>query len=218
MDIIIQNEDFGQKVTKLLQKYPIILQLCRFVAIGFLNTALNFIVSNLVSKYFNIEQGNQLGLISGLGFLFATTQSYYWNKDWAFGQQADNLLKNFLRLLWVGFTGVLALVFVLVGSKVFAPYYFYLIILIIFLLAQLVLWKSLGLSGSNADATKNPFLLFFVVSLIGFAINMTIVSQFSSAVHLTANADLNKNVALIVATAVSLIWNFAGYKIFVFKK
>jgi putative flippase GtrA len=208
----------SQGLTGLLQKYPIILQLCRFGAIGFLNTALNFVVSNLVSKFFGVEQGNQLGLISGLGFLLATIQSYYWNKDWAFGQQASNLLQNFLRLVWVGLAGVIAVALVLVGSKAAAPFYFYLGILIVFLLIQYALWKSFGLSNSTGSEIKNPFVAFFVVSLIGFAINVTIVAKFSTAVHLTSSADLNKNLAFIVATCVSLIWNFIGYKLIVFKK
>lgn len=194
------------------------MQLCRFVAIGFLNTALNFIVSNLVSKFLGVEQGNSLGLISGLGFIVALIQSYYWNKDWAFGRQALNLLQNFLHLVWVGLTGVLALVLVIAGSKVSAPYYFYLVVLIVFLLIQYALWKSFGLSGSASAGAKNSFLLFFIVSFIGFLINVGIVAKFSEAIHLTSNADLNKNVAFVVATAVSLIWNFIGYKIFVFKK
>ncbi len=113
----IQTQNSGQKITGLLQKYPVILQLCRFVAIGFLNTALNFIVSNLVSKFLGVEQGNSLGLISGLGFIVALIQSYYWNKDWAFGRQALNLLQNFLHLVWVGLTGVLALVLVIAVPK-----------------------------------------------------------------------------------------------------
>ena len=214
----LQSMGVNSKITGLLQRQPVILQLCRFAAIGFLNTALNFVISNLISKFLGVEQGNSLGLISGLGFIMATIQSYYWNKDWAFGQQAMNLLQNFLRLVWVGLLGVLAVIFVLVGSKAAAPYYFYLGILIVFLLAQFVLWKSYGLSNATSAEAKNPFLLFFIVSLIGFAINVTIVAKFSVAVHLTSSADLNKNLAFIVATCVSLIWNFIGYKLFVFKK
>jgi len=208
----------GQGIAGLLQKFPVILQLCRFAAIGFLNTGLNFVISNLVSKFFGVEQGGQLGLISGLGFILATIQSYYWNKDWAFGRQTLSVIQNFLRLVWVGLTGVLTVALILVGSKASAPYYFYLGILIIFLLVQYALWKSFGLSNAAGDAAKNPFLLFLIVSFIGFLINIGIVTAFSSAVHLTSSADLNKNLAFIVATCVSLIWNFIGYKIFVFKK
>jgi len=218
MDTLSNQSNLPDKLASFLQRQPVILQLCRFAAIGFLNTGLNFIISNLISKFLGVEQGNNLGLISGLGFIVALIQSYYWNKDWAFGQQALNLLQNFLRLVWVGLTGVLAVALVLVGSKVSAPYYFYLGILVIFLLIQFIMWKGFGLSGSSSSDTKNPFLLFFIVSFIGFLINVGIVAKFSVAVHLTSSADLNKNVAFVVATVVSLVWNFIGYKLFVFKK
>lgn len=206
----------SQKIVGWLRQYPIILQLCRFVAIGFLNTGLSFVIANLVSKYFGVVQGGKLGASSGVGFIFATIQSYYWNKYWAFGEQAVDLLQNFLRLVWVGAVGVLALAFVYLGSQFGAAYYYYVILLAIFIIAQVVLWASYRLSANAASS--NPVISFFVVSLIGFLINFAIASKFSELVHLTANGDLNKNLALVAATAVSLIWNFLGYKIIVFKK
>lgn len=205
----------GDKASGLLERYPVILQLLRFVAIGFLNTGLSFVIANLISKYFGIVQGSALGVSSGIGFIFATIQSYYWNKYWAFGQQASGILQNFLRLVAVGAVGVLTLAMVYLGSQFTAPYWYYIIALIIFAVAQLSLWKSFGLSG--AAGAQNPIIQFFVVSIIGFLINFLIASKFSEAVHLTANGDLNKNLALVAATCVSLIWNFVGYKLFVFK-
>ncbi len=213
-----QPISLSNQIGGFLRRYPVILQLCRFGAIGFLNTALSFIVSNLISKFLGVEQGGGLGLISGLGFILATTQSYYWNKDWAFGQQTLNLTQNFFRLVGVGAVGVLSVLLVLIASKLSAAYYFYLILLAVFLLTQLVLWKSFGLSNNTTQNTKNPLAAFFIVSLIGFLINVAIVARFSAAIHLSANADLNKNLAFVVATCVSLVWNFIGYKIFVFKK
>jgi putative flippase GtrA len=212
----LAQENLSQKITGLLQRYPVILQLCRFVAIGFLNTGLSFVLANLVSKYFGVVQGNGLGLSSGVGFLFATLQSYYWNKNWAFGQQRASILQNFFRLVLVGVVGVATLGFVYLGSRVLAPYYYYIILLLIFIAVELALWYGFKLSA--AVASQNPVLSFFVVSLIGFFINYLIASKFSVLVHLTANADLNKNLALVAATCVSLIWNFVGYKLIVFKK
>ncbi|MCL5666827.1 MAG: GtrA family protein [Patescibacteria group bacterium] len=204
------------RIEGILQKNPVITQVLRFAAVGFLNTGLSFVVANLVSKYFGIVQGNGLGASSGAGFLLATLQSYYWNKYWAFGQQSSGLFKNFLHLVWVGLLGVLALGFVYLGSQATAPYYYYLILLAIFLIAQLALWHSFGLGGETRPG--NPFISFFIVSLVGFFINFFIASRFSVAVHLTGNGDLNKNLALVAATAVSMIWNFVGYKMVVFKK
>ncbi len=206
----------NNQITGILQKYPIVMQLLRFVAIGFLNTGLSFVIANLISKYFGIVEGNKLGYSSGVGFLFATFQSYYWNKYWAFGEQAVGLLQNFLRLIWVGFVGVLTLALVYLGSQFAAPYIYYIAVLIVFFAAQFALWHSFGFGGSTTG--QNLVLSFFIVSFIGFLINFFISARFSEAVHLVSNPDLNKNLALVVATAVSLIWNFVGYKLFVFKK
>jgi putative flippase GtrA len=206
----------SQKITGLLEHYPVILQILRFAAIGFLNTGLSFVIANLISKYFGIVEGNELGISSGIGFIFATIQSYYWNKYWAFGEQKTGLLQNFIRLVLVGLVGVLTLAMVYFGSLFIAPFYYYFIVLVVFAVFQIALWFSFKLSA--VTASQNPVIQFFIVSLIGFAINFLIASKFSEAVHLTANGDLNKNLALVAATCVSLIWNFVGYKLFVFKK
>lgn len=67
---------------------------------------------------------------------------------------------------------------------------------------------------------KVQFLKFFLISVGGIIINSGIVyfgttfiePQFAASVHLWVNG------VKIAATAASLIWNFIGYKIFVFKK
>lgn len=217
MDNTQTNTMPQNKLDMMLQTHPVILQLLRFAAIGFLNTALTFVVYNYVSKLLGIEQGGSLGLVSGLGFLLATCQSYFWNRHWTFGSNTWSILQNFWRLLLVGTAGVLTLVLVLLGSKATAPSYYYLFILAIFVIAQIVLWFGFGFNKSPSEE-KNPYLSFFIVSLVGFLINVSIVATFSSAVHLTTNPDLNKNVAQVVATAVALIWNFLGFKLIVFKK
>ncbi len=61
---------------------------------------------------------------------------------------------------------------------------------------------------------------FLTVSVIGFVINVSVASlvvdvirpQFGFAEKAWAN------IALIIATAITIIWNFAGYKLFVFRK
>ena len=122
------KQNINKKIIKIFEDRPLFYQLLRFAAIGFLNTGLSFVIANLVSKYFSIEQGNALGISSGIGFIIATIQSYYWNKYWAFGQQASGLLQNFLRLVWVGLVGVMTLVLVYLGSQFTAPYYYYIVV------------------------------------------------------------------------------------------
>ena len=215
-----QNINLNSKVEGLLQKYPIILQVLRFGAIGVINTALDFIVLNVVSKTFGITSGISLGGINVIGFSLAVIQSYFWNHYWAFNaQQLVSLWKNFIRLVLVGVLGTFAVLAVLFGSKFSAPTSFYLIILAIFIIAEVLLWNAFELTkNAPPQQATREFVAFLFVSVIGLAINSVLIGLISSNVHLVANADLSKNLAKILATFISLIWNFIGYKIFVFKK
>lgn len=214
------NEKLSNKIIRILQSYPIVLQLLRFAAIGFLNTGLNFLIVNAVSKSLGINAGLNLGYVSGIGFAVATVQSYFWNRYWAFSsQQTVALWKNFVRLVLVGALGALAVLFVLFGSSFSAPAIYYLIIFGLFAVLELILWNTFELQKNPPTAqAKQEFIAFLVVSLIGLAINSLMIGIVSSSMHLTANPDLNKNLAKILATFVSLFFNFVGYKIFVFKK
>ena len=73
--------------------------------------------------------------------------------------------------------------------------------------------------ASSSDGGKK-FSLFLVVSIIGAILNTTIVRVVATNIHpvFGFSPQLWVNVAKAVATGVSLVWNFAGYKIFVFKK
>ncbi len=72
----------------------------------------------------------------------------------------------------------------------------------------------------NAKDTGVQFTQFFVVSVIGLSLNSIVVyviTTFTSP--LFGLSPENWVVAAkLVATGVSLVWNFAGYKLFVFKK
>lgn len=209
----------GGKITGILNKYPVVLQLLRFGAIGVLNTALDFLILNLTSKSLGISSGLRLGQINVIGFALATVQSYFWNRSWAFStEQGVTLLKNFIRLVLVGLLGFLAMVLVLVGAKISALAVFYLILLAVYILAEIVLWKSFDLHKTEGGNSGQQFAVFLAVSVVGLLINSMLVWLITSNVALVDNADLNKNMAKIVATGASLVWNFIGYKIFVFKK
>jgi putative flippase GtrA len=209
---------FAQKITGFLERKPVIYQFLRFVCIGFLNTGLSFLVVNTVSKFLNISQGWRFGAVVGLGFVAAVIQSYPWNKTWTFGGETGvSLWKNLVRLFWVGLLGALAIIFVLIASTFSAPAWLYLVALAIYLLIEDFLWKSYGFHMSNWDHQGNYFLIFFTITLIGFGINSSLSSVISSNLHLT-HTDLDKNIAVALATGVSLFWNFVGYKVVVFKK
>lgn len=74
-----------------------------------------------------------------------------------------------------------------------------------------------GIVDKNAAV---QFSQFFVVSLIGITINGLILTGITSyiAAPFGLSDQLWANVAKLVATGASLVWNFIGYKLFVFKK
>ena len=72
---------------------------------------------------------------------------------------------------------------------------------------------------SHADAGKK-FSLFLIVSIIGAGINSGTVYLITTHISpiFGLSAHLWLNVAALAATGISLIWNFIGYKLFVFNK
>ncbi len=82
-------------------------------------------------------------------------------------------------------------------------------------------WNKYWTFGSeNRSQTTHQFFQFFLVSLIGFAINVIIASvvfgSLSAAGAFTvAQAGL---VGAAMGSIIGLVWNFIGYKFFVFKK
>lgn len=219
----VQNtptSNFSQKITGLLERNPVVYQFMRFACIGFLNTGLNFLILNALSKALNISQGWNLGKVAIVAFTAAVVQSYLWNRTWTFGsEQGVSLWNNVVRLFTVGLLGAFAVITVFVASApgIAAPYWFYIIILGVYLLLETVLWRHFGFHISDWNHEGHSFVIFFIVTLIGLGINGSLVSVVSTHLHIT-NSDLDKNIAAALATGVSLFWNFVGYKVVVFKK
>lgn len=72
--------------------------------------------------------------------------------------------------------------------------------------------------SSGQDTRK--FTIFLAVSIVGALINTATVTGIATYVSplFDLSPQLWVNVAKVVATGLSLIWNFVGYKFFVFKK
>ncbi len=215
---------FVGTIESLFRRYPVLVQLARFVGIGVLNTALDFIIFNFLSKQFSVDRGVALVLVNAVGFTAAVIQSYVWNRSWIFSTSAlaGSLFNQVGKLILVGGLGAVAMVAVLVGAKYqFGPS-FYLVILTLFLILQLLLWKGFGLSrATGVLSMPGQFTVFLLVSVIGYALNSGMVYAgvaILPGLGLSLNPDLLKNTAKIIATLVSLVWNFLGYKLFVFKR
>lgn len=73
--------------------------------------------------------------------------------------------------------------------------------------------------STHGEAAKK-FSIFLVVSIIGAVINTLILRYVSSEITpmFGLNPTLWLNFAKVLATGISLVWNFIGYKLFVFNK
>ncbi len=71
-------------------------------------------------------------------------------------------------------------------------------------------------------ASGKEFIQFFIVSIIGFGINVGVASLIVNVIGSPfafsgVSEQIWANVGAIVATFVAMAWNFIGYKLFVFK-
>jgi putative flippase GtrA len=82
-------------------------------------------------------------------------------------------------------------------------------------------WNKLWTFKDKRNANKAiQFVQFVIVSLIGALINSGIVYAMSSLVDPACGLSQNAwvNTSKVVATVISLVWNFVGYKLIVFKE
>ncbi len=220
-----QPVTFYSQISELLVRRPVILQFLKFGTIGAINTAVDFLVLNYLSKALGISIGIDLGLINIVGVAVATIQSYFWNRGWAFATAAVTPLRNFVRLFLVGSLGLGTFILVMLGSAYGLSANYYLVFLIGFLLIEIMLWYAFGLSFHASNNEKNvgqQFVEFLIVSLIGVAINSIVVvivaNWLAQPLSAFLNIDVIRNIAKFAAICVAMVWNFIGYKLFVFKK
>jgi len=64
-------------------------QFARFVVVGFLNTAIDFGILNILSIVTGVVAGIKLGSINIVGFAIAALNSYFWNKHWVFQKEVQ---------------------------------------------------------------------------------------------------------------------------------
>lgn len=67
---------------------PFMAQVGKFVAVGFLNTAIDFGVLNLLSFLSGVTAGFVIGGVNIPGFIVAVSNSYLWNKLWVFRSES----------------------------------------------------------------------------------------------------------------------------------
>ncbi len=81
-------------------------------------------------------------------------------------------------------------------------------------------WQRMWTFAEKAPPTRKEFIAFVVVTLIGLGVNTAVsfVIIYSVGAFGVLSADRVLTISKIAATAVSLFWNFLGYKFIVFKE
>jgi len=74
--------------------------------------------------------------------------------------------------------------------------------------------------AKETTQTGKEFVQFISITLVGMMINTAIVYSVTTLIPpmFGLSVELWANLAKIAATSISLVWNFIGYKLFVFKK
>lgn len=83
-----------------------------------------------------------------------------------------------------------------------------------------ILNKRWAFRDQTTGETAKKFTSFLLISVIGALINTAVVRFGSTNIEpmFGLSQVLWVNVAKVVATGLSLVWNFVGYKLFVFKR
>ena len=66
------------------RKRPTLFQVGKYAAVGFVNTAVDFVIINILILWTGVVEGLGLGLLNSASFAIAVTNSYLWNKYWTF--------------------------------------------------------------------------------------------------------------------------------------
>jgi len=87
-------------------KYPAAKQFAKFVMVGLVNTAIDFLI------YFSLTRGTDFfeqHLLSAniIAFSIAATNSFFWNKKWTFRDQGKNYHVQYSKFLTVSIGGLI---------------------------------------------------------------------------------------------------------------
>ena len=103
-------------------------QFSKFVVIGFMNTAIDFGVLNLLMWQTGIYKGQWIILLNAIAFAVAVINSYIWNKHWTFrAKEADEpgeVAKEFSQFIMVTLVGLAINSSIVYGVTTFIPPFF----------------------------------------------------------------------------------------------
>jgi len=79
----------------------------RYAMIGFLNTGIDFGIFNLLMLTTGTTEGIEVSLFKTVSFIFATVNSYFWNKFWTFeAGSSGGGAREFMKFLMISLIGI----------------------------------------------------------------------------------------------------------------
>jgi len=158
-------------------------------------------------------------VIVPLGALFGLTVAYFLGKKFLILWQAAKFvlvgaLNTFVDL------GVLNILILITGIATGTLYSVFKGISFIVAVINSYFWnKHWTFRKKESSDPKKEFTQFFIVSLIGFGINVGVASLVVNLIgpQFELSENIWGNVGAILATLCVMTWNFLGYKFIVFK-
>ena len=199
----------------------LLFQFIRFAGIGFLNTGVAFAIFNFLTFYFDIFTGYTAGFFTVVAFLIAVSHSYFWNRYLVFGRSAAlGIAASLSRFVVAGILGAVVIVAAGFGAAKQYEYPFYLGLLAALVIGEIVFWHVFQIGRNTLmPGSRRDFSYFIAITAVGAFIQFFVTSLITS--HVPPQFGLPQGLwtylANALATAISLVWNFAGYKIIVFK-
>ena len=116
--------------------------------------------------------------------------------------------------------GVLNLEIVSFGTPAAWPYRIFKSISFLVATTNSFFWNKFWTFEAREPATTEETVKFYGVAFVGFVLDVAVASLVFSAVTRPASLTVNlwANAGALVGVAVSFLWDFLGYKFFVFKK
>lgn len=93
--------------TFLSRFWAVLAQFGKFAAVGTLNTLLDLGILNLLISLTGLAAGWPFSGFKAISFLFATTNSYFWNKFWTFQSRLPITVGEYGRFIFFTFIGTI---------------------------------------------------------------------------------------------------------------
>jgi len=85
----------------------VVYQFAKFAAVGTLNSFIDFGIVNLLIAIFGVATGIAFSIFKAISFLFATTNSFFWNKFWTFDSKGGDTTKQAIQFYVIAGIGLL---------------------------------------------------------------------------------------------------------------